>query len=304
MAKNKRCPKCGTPMLPNALFCGNCGCSFADAPKKSGKKILIVVIVSVVVLAALVGVVLYMVWPFGSDQAQAPKVDNNEISQPQGSGTDDPAVDTPIVDDTAAEAEKVPIIERGDIITLGHYEQDNNTANGAEEIQWIVLEVQDGKALVISKYALDSREYNLGFSGTSWGTSQIRQWLNADFMGEAFTEEEQEGIIETTVVNHGNELYGTVGGNNTQDRLFFLSVDEAEEYFALDEERTGMPTAYAIAKGIAVKENGECYWWLRTPGDLQHKAAGVGGGGSIDYDGAITDYRMGGVRPAMWIELD
>ena len=43
-------------------------------------------------------------------------------------------------------------ISVGDIITFGHYEQDNNLDNGAEPIEWIVLDVQDGKALLLSKY--------------------------------------------------------------------------------------------------------------------------------------------------------
>lgn len=43
----------------------------------------------------------------------------------------------------------------GHYVSFGKYEQDNNTSNGKEKIEWLVLEVKDGKALVISKYALD-----------------------------------------------------------------------------------------------------------------------------------------------------
>lgn len=44
--------------------------------------------------------------------------------------------------------------EVGDIFKFGSYEQDNDTSNGKEDIEWLVLEVKDGKALLISKYAL------------------------------------------------------------------------------------------------------------------------------------------------------
>lgn len=43
----------------------------------------------------------------------------------------------------------------GDIIKFGVYEQDNNTDNGEEEIEWLVLEVSGGKALVVSNKAID-----------------------------------------------------------------------------------------------------------------------------------------------------
>jgi len=46
-------------------------------------------------------------------------------------------------------------IKKGQYITFGAYEQDNNTLNGKGTIEWLVLEVKNGKALVISKYALD-----------------------------------------------------------------------------------------------------------------------------------------------------
>lgn len=56
--------------------------------------------------------------------------------------------------------EKLKVAKVGDYVFFGAYEQDNNTANGKENIEWLVLEVKDGKALVTSKYALDCKPYN------------------------------------------------------------------------------------------------------------------------------------------------
>ncbi len=47
------------------------------------------------------------------------------------------------------------VVEVGDVIYFGSYEQDNNLSNGKEEIEWIVLAKENRKALLISKYALD-----------------------------------------------------------------------------------------------------------------------------------------------------
>ena len=47
------------------------------------------------------------------------------------------------------------------IVTFGHYEQDNDLSNGPEEIEWIVLDFdeKDHKALLISRYGLDAKPY-------------------------------------------------------------------------------------------------------------------------------------------------
>lgn len=48
----------------------------------------------------------------------------------------------------------------GDTYTMGTYEQDNNTKNGKEAIEWIVAEVQGDEALLISKYAIEAMAFN------------------------------------------------------------------------------------------------------------------------------------------------
>jgi len=51
----------------------------------------------------------------------------------------------------------------GDYITFGAYEQDYNTSNGKEAIEWLVLEKKNNRLLVISRYALDCKRYNESF---------------------------------------------------------------------------------------------------------------------------------------------
>ena len=56
----------------------------------------------------------------------------------------------------------------GSIIKFGFYEQDNNSSNGKEEIEWKVLAVDGNKALVISQYALDYQKYNSTYTPITW----------------------------------------------------------------------------------------------------------------------------------------
>lgn len=48
-------------------------------------------------------------------------------------------------------------------MTFGHYEQDNDTANGPEEIEWLILDydAENNRVLVVSPYGLDAKPYNV-----------------------------------------------------------------------------------------------------------------------------------------------
>ena len=75
----------------------------------------------------------------------------------------------------------------GNSVSFGSYEQDNNPANGKEEIEWIVLDVQGDRSLLISKYALDCKKYNTEWTDGTWESCSLRKWLNSDFLNAAFS---------------------------------------------------------------------------------------------------------------------
>ena len=63
----------------------------------------------------------------------------------------------------------------GDMITFGRYPQD---ADGRElPIEWQVLDVQDGRALLLSRYILDVQPYAEPGGSLFWGESHLRAWL-------------------------------------------------------------------------------------------------------------------------------
>ena len=55
----------------------------------------------------------------------------------------------------------------GDEIVFGTYEQDGDSNNGTEDIDWIVLDRNDNKALVISKYSKEHKRL-INYSGTTY----------------------------------------------------------------------------------------------------------------------------------------
>lgn len=198
----------------------------------------------------------------------------------------------------------------GDTIKFGKYEQDNNLSNGKEDIEWNVLAKEDNRALLISKYALDCKQYNSTKTDVTWETCSLRKWLNETFMDSAFDDTEKTIVKESKVSADKNPKYSTDPGNATTDKVFLLSINEANKYFGSDEDRKCIPTEYAKANGAYTSsgytKNGvpTCGWWLRSPGNFQDIAARVYIDGSVRCGGSLVDYDGGCVRPALWINLD
>ena len=200
--------------------------------------------------------------------------------------------------------EQLKSIKIGDYVTFGAYEQDNNNSNGKEDVEWLVLEVKDGKALVISKYALDCKPYNTTYTGVTWENCTLRKWLNNDFINAAFSADEKAMISTVTVSADKNPEYSTNPGNATQDQLFLLSITEANKYFNSDSARKCKPTDYAVESGAYVNSSkGNCRWWLRSPGEHQYMAVDVRSDGFVYKGGYDVYYDDDAVRPALWIDL-
>ena len=192
------------------------------------------------------------------------------------------------------------------VVSLGSFEQDDNAENGKERIEWVVLDVQDGRSLLISKYALDCRLYNMDDRpDLTWETCSLRKWMNEDFLREAFSGEEQKSILEITVSADRNPEYDTDPGKDTEEQIFLLSIPEAERYFDSDAAGQCIVSPYALAKGCyADPRDGSCDWWLRSPGFNTALAAFVDSCGVVRYSGDAVASAPFGVRPALWISTE
>ena len=130
-------------------------------------------------------------------------------------------------------------------------------------------------------------------------------------MQKAFSKEEQDKILTTRLTGDRKHQYGTDAGKDTEDKIFLLSIDEANKYFKDKESLQCKATAYACENGAHVAKNGNCMWWLRSPGASQKYAAQIDFAGYISERGGLVDksgYDYDGygsaVRPALWISLD
>ena len=190
----------------------------------------------------------------------------------------------------------------GDTIVFGVYEQDNDDANGTEDIEWIVLDKDGENYLLISKYALDCQPYNTATEDVTWADCSLNKWLNSEFYGKAFGKAEARMIVPTTVTADKNPQYDSDAGQDVNnEKVFLLSTKEAEELFSSDSERSCTATEYTKS----LDELDYCYW-LRTPGENDSSAAYVDmDSGRIDYAGFDIDISWAlSIRPSIWVNIE
>ena len=194
--------------------------------------------------------------------------------------------------------------EVGDFVLFGKYEQDNDTTNGKEDIEWLVLDKQDGKMLVISKFGLDVKKYNnepVPSDPCMWKTCSLRKCLNNTFLKESFSSSEMKKIMEVTVKADKNPLLNKTSGKDTKDKVFILSSTETGKYFGSIDERKCQATEYAKAQGCSIYHDNMCWWLLRTYG--YGYISIVNPSGEIMDKGSYNTANYIAVRPAMWISI-
>ena len=174
--------------------------------------------------------------------------------------------------------------EAGDVIKFGTYEQDGDNETGKEPIEWRVLKRDGNKALIITEYCIEQKPFNETLTRVSWENCTVRKWLNGAFMDQAFSEKEEEKIISSKISNDGND---------TTDKVFLLSSDEAEKYFESDADRSTDATANVSTN--------YCYWILRTPSTSGPYVCHVDYTGELGYSEVVD--REWWLRPAMWLKI-
>ena len=200
--------------------------------------------------------------------------------------------------------EKLQKAAVGDTITFGQYEQDNNTGNGKEDIEWQVLAKEEGKILLLAKKGLDGVQFNSSKAAIAWETSSIRSYCNNEFFNDAFGENEKKRVLDSTVNADKNPQKTNVSqGGGTTDKVFILSAVEITKYFTTNDARKCMISDYAAAKGAWKGDSGEACCWLRTMGSMDasnKNATIIQGAGSIGYNGRPVD-EVQSLRPAVWV---
>ena len=213
-----------------------------------------------------------------------------------------------------------------DCVYFGNYYQSDATGNTKDPIKWRVLSVDGDDAFLMADQNLDAKPYNTSDTSVTWETCTLRSWLNGygasdnvegtdyssdNFLDTAFTAEEQTAIRQTTVVNEDNPYYGTEGGNDTQDKVYLLSIAEASNasygfnstFDTSSKTRVSTNTAYTAGKSGMYSVGVADHWWLRSPGVSSWHASLVLDIGYGRYNYFYVHSGTVAVRPALHLNL-
>jgi hypothetical protein len=186
-----------------------------------------------------------------------------------------------------------------------------------DRYEWRVLDVQNNAALIITDEIIEQHAYHNKYKNITWADCELRQYLNGEFYNR-FTDDNKARIIQVTNKNLDNQWYGTPCGEDTQDSIFLLSIEEAAcKYFGdsskiLQNRKKNQRYWFQSKDENNSRRQAKCKgdgwygwasWWLRCAGRDNLKAVYMHGTGDIGINGNNIS-KIGGVRPALWLKID
>lgn len=180
-------------------------------------------------------------------------------------------------------------------LQLGEFTQ---TADGGVlPVIWRVLAVEEDRAFVVSEYVLEARRIHHDdkeWENTNADFTQTELWdyMNNEFAGKVFTEEELALIVDT-------EEYG---------RLFLLTSDNLKDKslgFGTDASRKAWGTEWAKANGLfvyrTVHKSHSPYWTMTQSSSAKYAARCTKAKGDIGWIRVVVADE--GMRPACYLDM-
>ncbi len=160
----------------------------------------------------------------------------------------------------------------GDTVKFGNYD-------------WYIIGKSDNGVTLLMKEYLTTKAYNNSNTAVTWETCSLRTYLNGDFYS-SFSADDKAKIVKTSNTNPNNPdpSHNTSGGNDTEDNIYLLSIDEAK---SLDSN---------------IRNTGSV-WLLRSPGYWPNSSAAVNNDGGVNEMGRYVDVAAG-VRPVLNLHFE
>ena len=222
-----------------------------------------------------------------------------------------------------------------DTVTFGRYLQykDQYGIYNKEPVEWILVDRDEENALLMSKYILDAKKYNIekpDFSdsqtrtyidvasvyGTDWYHATLRKWMNETMFSDLFNESEKS-IINVAYLDNTYEYDSSEyepRGNWSRDNLFLLNDTEFFYFFGKNDvnENSKIKATRAteyVNKEIGLRSKGGNEWhgvnstyFLRLSGMATIYPIGIMEDGSFRRKEGINIITSG-VRPCVFVKI-
>ena len=198
------------------------------------------------------------------------------------------------------------VISVGDTVLLGTYEQDNEYSNGEENIEWLVVDKQDTKILLMSKKIISTDKYYDMIEGVDELIPITDFWLSTTFYADAFSEKEQ-AIITNGTISSEEDMYttGKMINDSVKENVFLLSAKEMKYYSqkGVDVYSCKLTTDLENKNVGKTMTDGKLYFWGRSEKDSYQSVISSSGEHYAFFASRenIFDY-IYGIRPCVWVE--
>lgn len=189
-----------------------------------------------------------------------------------------------------------------------------------QPILWRVLKTDNGSYTLISEKTLDVKvfedlhspetENGVTHNPNDYSKSDIRKWLNGEFLQSALLTYEKE-FVTLSQVSLGEETlfiptddqayyeYVKYVYDDVEDKIFLPSYADMynADYFVSDADRLSLATDYARACGtymVGDDQIGYAKYWLRSAGGSQTNNVSV-----IDCYGSYAENQTGNLNPTV-----
>ncbi len=176
----------------------------------------------------------------------------------------------------------VAVWKEAETITLGTY--------SGTSLSWIPVkyDYDNRKILLLSEKVLTSMAHQSDTTSSyRWAESNIRTWLNEDFLS-SFTTDEKCRILRSTIETLPG---GQATGETTEDYIFLIPFEEEYVNCITQEQK----------KASDLKGNASSWWTSGGDRDSTNHAYFYDSDG---YPAASSTTSSYGVRPAMWIAFE
>lgn len=184
----------------------------------------------------------------------------------------------------------------GQIVKFGKYESDNNAANGAEDLEWIVLDVTEeggkARALIMTKEVVGNpggwNKYSDG--NTFYSASNLNDWCESEFYNTFVSNDiTLRDKILMVNISTADSSTGVDSGEDVQVHAYAPAKEEFDKYLTGDLAQyiKASPTASAKAAGVtAYGKDKTAVYYLRNIGNVENDAQWASG---IDKEGAFQE---------------
>lgn len=334
------CKQCGEETPDGFVFCRHCGAKLDYSQKgsmqKPKNKKPIVVILGLIVLVAVVvfagklvkNAVKHSFEVKNASESMSQAKKTNEVIELESSfvtNTNNNIATNSVVEEVLKEVKELSDaneivsneqlrqiyknqkINTGNVIKLGTYIQDGDKGTKKTSIEWKVVKIKNGEALLIAQHGLDCKPFNEYNNETYWERCTLRKWLNDEFYNTAFTEEEKKALIKHRVGTAKNKISNTRSGNPTYDYVAIPSEGELDSYLPTPNSRKAKASVYSVLRGAFASTEpsifGNGYYWLRTGGTNRQFAMVVDPYGVADSNGQVVIANNIMVRPEIWVKV-